>query len=99
MCHLVNVFFLAHPSLSGRLCDGRFWKVQLDVRDLGAGVGALLLGFQVKLGLVRGKFFPAGVHAAEASHVSSSSLSAFKAAIVSAVRSSTMPLGNTPDGT
>ena len=61
--------------------DGGFWKVQLDVRDLGghldftwraravslskrvgdatvgvAAVGALPLGFQVKLGLVRGKY-------------------------------------------
>ena len=61
--------------------DGGFWKVQLDVRDLGghlgfslgaragtlsnrthdvisgvASVGALPLGFQVKLGLVRGKY-------------------------------------------
>ena len=53
--------------------DGGFWKVQLDVRDLGghldftyraragkatvgvAAVGALPLGFRVKLGLVRGK--------------------------------------------
>ena len=68
-----------------KLCDisgdGGFWKVQLDVRDLGghldftyraragilskrireatcgvASVGALPLGFQVKLGLVRGKY-------------------------------------------
>ena len=57
---------------------GSFWKVQLDVRDLGghldftrstlskrvrdavlgvAAVGALPLGFQVKLGLVRGNIF------------------------------------------
>ena len=61
--------------------DGGFWKVQLDIRDLGghldftyraragtlsrrvgkdtsgvASVGALPLGFQVKLGLVRGKY-------------------------------------------
>ena len=60
--------------------DGSFWKVQLDVRDLGGhldfswraragtlskrvgedtvgvvAVGALPLGFQVELGLVRGK--------------------------------------------
>ena len=60
-----------------------FWKVQLDVRDLGghfdftfrgpagtlskkvdeapvlvASVGVLPLGFQVKLGLVRGKISP-----------------------------------------
>ena len=91
-----------------------FWKVQLDVRDLGghldftfraeagtlshrvgkatvgvAAVGAQPLGFQVKLGLVRGKYLPAGLHAAEASYVSSS-------AIVRAVWSTKMPLANTP---
>ena len=100
---------------------GGFWKVQLDVRDLGghldftfrawagtlsqrvgkatvgvAAVGALPLGFQVKLGLVRGKYIPAGLHAAEASYVSSSSISAFRAAIVRAVWSTKMPLANTP---
>ena len=42
-----------------------------------AAVGALPLGFQVTLGLVRGKYLPAGLHAAEASYVSSSSISAF----------------------
>ena len=101
--------------------DGGFWKVQLDVRDLGghldftyraragtlsgrvgkatagvAAVGALPFGFQVKLGLIRGKFLPAGLHAAEASCVSSSSISAFRAAIVRAVWSSEMPLANAP---
>ena len=101
--------------------NGSFWKVQLDVRDLGghldftlgaragtlskrvreatfgvASVGALPLGFQVKLGLVRGKYLPAGLHAAEASYVSSSSVSAFRAAIVRAVWSSKMPLANAP---
>ena len=83
--------------------DGGFWKVQLDVRDLGghldftrraragtlsqrvgdatvgvAAVGALPLGFQVKLGLVRGKYLPAGLYAAEASYFPSSSISAFR---------------------
>ena len=82
--------------------DGKFWKVQLDIRDLGGhldftkraragtlskrvggaticvvAVGALPLGFRVKLGLVRGKTILAGLHAAEASYVSSSSLGAF----------------------
>ena len=95
--------------------DGGFWKVQLDVRDLGghlnftlraragtlsnrvreatsgvASVGALPLGFQVKLGL------PAGLHAAEASYVSSSSNSACRVVIVRAVWSSKMPLANAP---
>ena len=59
-------------------------------------VGALPLSFQVKLGLVRGKYLSAGLHAAEASYVSSSSISAFRAAIVRAVWSSKMPLTNTP---
>ena len=59
-----------------------------------AAVGALPLGFQVKLGLVRGKYLPAGLHAAEASYVSSSSISAFRAAIVRAVWSTEMPLAN-----
>ena len=55
------------------------------------------LGFQVKLGLVRGKYLPAGLHAAEASCVSaSSSLSAFCAAIVRSVWSSKMHFANTP---
>ena len=100
---------------------GGFWKVQLDVRDLGghldftlscragtlsnrvreaafgvASVGSLPLGFQVKLGLVRGKYLPAGLYAAEASYVFSSSISAFRAAIVRAVWSSKMPLANAP---
>ena len=61
-----------------------------------AAVGALPLGFQVKLGLVRGKYLPAGLHAAEASYVSSSSISAFCAAIVRAVWSSKMPLASAP---
>ena len=98
---------------------GSFWKVQLDVRDLGghldftrraragtlskrvrqatfgvAAVGALPLGFLVKLGLVRGKYLPAGFHAAEASYVASSSNSALQAAIDRAVWSSKMPLAN-----
>ena len=59
-------------------------------------MGALPLGFQVKRGLVRGEYLPAGLHAAEASHVSSSSLSAFRAAIVWAMWSIKMPSANTP---
>ena len=62
-----------------------------------ASVGALPLGFKVKLGLVRGKYLLAGLHAAEASsYVSSSSISAFRAAIVRAVWFSEMPLANAP---
>ena len=48
------------------------------------------------LGLVRGKYLPAGLHAAEASYVSSSSISAFRTAIVRAVWSTKMPLANAP---
>ena len=59
-------------------------------------LGALPFGFQVKLGLIRGKFLPAGLHASEASYVSSSSISAFRAAIVRSVWSTRMPLANSP---
>ena len=48
------------------------------------------------MGLFRGKYVPAGLHAAEASYVSSSSISAFRAPIVRAVWSSKMPLAGTP---
>ena len=61
-----------------------------------ASVGALPLGFQVKLGLVRGKYLLAGLHGAEASYVSSSSISAFRAAVGRAVWSSKMPLADAP---
>ena len=44
--------------------------------------------------LVRGKYLPASLHAAEASYVSSSSISASRAAIVRAVWSSKMLLAN-----
>ena len=73
--------------LGGTPCS-RVGKATVGV----AAVGALPLGFQVKLGLVRGKFLPAGLHAAEASYVSTSSISAFRAAVVRAVWSSKMPL-------
>ena len=87
--------------------DGGFWKVQLDVRDLG---GHLDFTFRARAGTlsrrvgeatvgvaaVRGKFLPAGLHAAEASYVSSSSISAFRAAIVRAVWSTKMPLADSP---
>ena len=53
------------------------------------------LGFQVRLGLVRGKYFPAGLHAVKASYVAASSLSALRAAIIRSVWSSRMPLANT----
>ena len=46
-----------------------------------ASVGALPLSFQVKLVLVRGKYLRASLHAADASCVSSSSMSAFRAAM------------------
>ena len=47
------------------------------------------------MGLIRGKYLPAGRHAAEAVHVSSSSISACRAATVRAVWSSKMPSTST----
>ena len=46
--------------------------------------------------LVRGKYLQAGLHAVEASYVSASSLSAFRAAVVRSVCSCKMPLADTP---
>ena len=46
-----------------------------------AAVVALPLGFHVKLGLLRGQYRPAGLHAVEASYVFASALSACRAAI------------------
>ena len=103
--------------------DGGFWKVQLDVRDLGghldftfrARAGTLSKRVaEVTLGVATGWCFTCRVfrsnwdwfvesiylldlHAAEASNVSSSSsISAFRAAIARAVWSSKMPLANAP---
>ena len=65
-----------------------------DATHVVAAVGALLVGFHIKLGLIRGKYLPAGLHAVEASYVSASSLAAFRAALVRSVWSSKMPLAN-----
>ena len=54
------------------------------------------MGFQAKLGLVRGKYLPAFLHAVGASCVSASSLSGFGAALVRSVWSGKMCLANTP---
>ena len=91
-CRLVSVLLSTSKSVRKAMKlwdisgDGGFWKVQLDVRDLGghldftfraragtlsnrvrkatagvASVGALPLGFQVKLGLVRGIYLLASM--------------------------------------
>ena len=59
-------------------------------------IGALPPGFQFKLGLVREKYLPAGLHAVQASYVSASNLNTFRAAFARAVWSSLMPLAGTP---
>ena len=74
--HLDFTRWTRDGSLSKRVNDGAHGV---------AAVGVLPLGFQVKLCLVRGKYLPAGLHAVEASYVSASSLSAFRAAVVVSV--------------
>ena len=87
--HLGGHLDFTYRARAGTLSN-RVGKATVGV----AAVGALPLGFQVKLGLVRGKYLLAGLHAAKASYVSSSSISAFGAATVRAVWSSEMPLAN-----
>ena len=83
-----------HLDFTWRARPGTLSKIFREAILEVAAVGALPLGSKVKLGLVRGKFLPAGLHGAEASYVSSSSISAFRAASVRAVWSSKMPLAN-----
>ena len=78
-------------------------RARAGTRPVGCGLRrtALLLlltsGVSTQIGIsVRCKCIPAGIHAVEASYVSSSSLGAFRAAIVRAVWSINMPLANTP---
>ncbi len=59
-------------------------------------VGALLLGFQRMLGMVRSKYLPGGLHCCEGAAVSVTALSSFRSAIARAVWSKKLPMTNTP---
>ena len=83
-------------NFTGRARAGTLSRLVKDATHGVAAVGALPLEFQVKLGLVRGKYLPARLHAVEASYVSASSLSAVRATIARSVLSSKMTLANTP---
>ena len=86
----------SHLDFTRRARAGTLFRRVKDATHGVVAVCALPLGFQVQLGLVRGKYLPAGLHAVEASYVSASSLSSFRAAIVRSVWSSKMPLAGTP---
>ena len=74
--------------------DGQTRRIK-DASHQVVAVGALPLGFPGKLGLARGKNLLAGLHAVDASYVSASSLSAFRAAVVRSVCCCKMPLAST----
>ena len=59
-------------------------------------VGALPLGFQRMLGLVRSKYLPGGLHVCEGAAISVTALSSFRSAIARAVWSKKLPMTNTP---
>ena len=59
-------------------------------------VGALTLGFQRMLGMVRSKYLPGGLHGCEGAAVSVTALSAFRSAIARAVWSKKLPMTDTP---
>ena len=77
-----------HLDFTRRARAGTFSNREREVTIGVLVVGALLLGFQVKLGLVWGTCFSAGLHAADASSVSFSPLGALRTAIVRTVWSS-----------
>ena len=58
-------------------------------------VGALPLGFQRMLGLVRSKYLPGGLHGCEGAAVSVTALASFRAAVSRAVWSKKLPMTNT----
>ena len=58
-------------------------------------VGALSLGFQRMLGMVRSKYLPGGLHGCEGAAVSVTALSSFRSAIARAVWSKKLPMTNT----
>ena len=59
-------------------------------------VGALPLGFQRMLGMVRSKYLPGGLHGCEGAAVSVTALSSFRSASARAVWSKKLPKTNTP---
>ena len=59
-------------------------------------VGALTLGFQRMLGMVRSKYLPSGLHGCEGAAVSVTALSSFRSAIARAVWSKKLHMTNTP---
>ena len=63
-----------HLDLTYRVRAGTFSSRVKEATHGVVAVGALLVGFKVKLGRVRGKYLPARLHAAEASCVSASFL-------------------------
>ena len=71
-----------HLDFTRRARDGALSRrVREATHGVGA-VGALPLGFQAQLGLMRRKYLLAGLHAVEASYVSASSLAVCRAAYV-----------------
>ena len=59
-------------------------------------VGALPLGFQRMLGMVRSKYLPGGLHGCEGAAVSVTALCSFRSAIARAVWSKKLPMISTP---
>ena len=59
-------------------------------------VGALHLGFQRMLGMVRSKYLPGGLHGCEGAAISVGALGSFRSSIARAVCSKKLPMTNTP---
>ena len=59
-------------------------------------VGALPMGFQHMLGMVRSKYLPGGLHGCEGAAISVSALGSFRSAVARAVWSKKLPMTSTP---
>ena len=70
-------------------------RVQIATTQVPA-VGALSLGFQRMLGMVRSKYLPGGLHGCEDAAISVSALGSFRSAVARAVWSKKLSMTNTP---
>ena len=82
---------VTRPTVAGTFTN----RVKIATTQVPA-VGALPLGFQRMLGLVRSKNLPGGLHGCEGAAVSVTALPSFRAAVSRAVWSKKLPMTNAP---
>ena len=83
-----------HLDITNRARAGTLAQRAVRATSQVSMVGALPFGFLRLVGIVRSKFLPAGLHGAEASHISGKNLSSFRTGIVKACWPKKLPMAN-----